>query len=374
MTKKIILLFLLVGVSSLAWAQRHFLPAVERAVLKTPPVQVSSLSRQINAAAYRQVAGVFLPPLPISLTLKPVTPIPTQQQRQVFQVQQGPVAHSTGSAFALEIDGKIWGVTAGHVMRNIRQNPYMVVKNEYGKQISIAISRFYFSNPNASDVALFEIPPDLFPYIDILSPAQELPAVQTVTQSPCFIHGNLSFLPAEEILFAGPHRILLRDQAHRNMSGYCGSPVLAKGKVIGLHVGFYTQQDLQHIHWNSLLHHVSAQQPPAMHIAVPIEQVALLARNITAQTLQPLQVLGHTVAWLTPHNQLYSIELLRGGFVKQVLNLHPFIHFDKLEEFFDLQEGDVLRITILSPKTISQAQAITILDVDIPSGRVTKNL
>ena len=369
MNKRLISILLLASLVTPIWAQKLRPANLERALAK--PASVPMLSKRTNARAYMRLKQIFNP-LPISQvqpTLPHFTPV---QNRQVFQVQQGRVSHSTASAFALEIEGNIWGVTAGHVMKNISQDPYVKVQNHLGKPIFAPIEKFYTASIRQSDVAIFEIPAHVRPYIDILQPASQLPAAQTSTQSPCFVQGNPLYLPAEDILFAGPHRLLLRDQTHREMTGYCGSPVLVDEKVVGVHVGAYSSQDVQLTDWAALLREVSASAPPSLHVASPIAHAVLLARGIKDPNLGiPLKVFGHTVALLPPRDQLYSIQLLRNGYLQQTLHQHPFVDFEKLEEFFELQEGDVLRITILSPKSILTPKSIQMLDVSIPSGQVT---
>lgn len=359
----------------LGTAQTPLVTALQRAVF--PKTTLTVLSQQANRAAYKNIAAV-LRPLPPGLAQKPQPHFTPTQRRQVFQVQRGPLSSSSASAFALEIDGRVWGITAAHVMKNISLSPHMVVQNERGKPLVAPITFHHTANTNGSDLAIFEIPKKLLPYVEVLHAQVALPAPQTLTQSPCFVKGNPLYLPAEDVLFAGPHRILLRDQAHREMTGYCGSPVLADGKVIGVHVAAYTAQAVQLASWNSLIGNVSTQTPPPLHVATPIAQAVLLARDFTQNTAEQsgilLQVFGRPVAMLTPHEQLYSVQHLRHGLLKNQLRLHPFIQFDKLEEFFDLQEGDVLRITVLSPKTIAQATAIKIYEVDVSTGQVTTNL
>ncbi|MBR2081915.1 MAG: hypothetical protein IJ876_02755 [Elusimicrobiaceae bacterium] len=376
MHKRWLIFCLVLFTAAICSAQTPFASTIERTITRQT-LTLPALSQRINQTAYKQIAGIFRPS-PLTQLQRPLAGFTPEMRRQVFQVQSGPVARSSASAFALEIDGRVWGVTAGHVMNNIRISPHMVVQNGWGKILSAPIAQYYAANVKGSDVAIFEIPQELKPYISVLKPAEQTPLAQTVTQSPCFVKGNPLYLPAEDILFAGPHRILLRDQAHREMTGYCGSPVLADNKVIGVHVGAYSSQDMQLAAWNKLLGNISAKMPPPVHIATPIEQVVLLARDFTKELGEEagvlLKVLGHPVVVLDPQDQLFSVQQLRDGFLKETIHIHPFTHFDRLEEFFDLQEGDILRITIISPKTLAQSQAIKIYNVDVSTGQVTKNL
>ncbi len=366
-----ILVFAVLGVtpSSLQAQRPRITGNMIRKACVTP---VSVHSWRINQAALKKLSGLIRPATHIQAAQ---AGFPEHVRRQVFQVKRSPSSHSTASAFALNINGRVWGVTAGHVMRNILLDPHMVVKNSRGKLITAPITFQHMSNTRGSDVAIFEIPKELLPYIEVLQPADKIPAPQTVTQSPCFIQGNPFYLPSEDVLFAGPHRLLLRDQAHREVTGYCGSPVLVNGKVVAVHVGAYSLQDLQTVSWSSLLTDHNIRPQAALHVATPIQRVEELANQVETvgsltQTGTPLKVMGNVVTQVQPQEYVFSIQLLRNGMLLKSLHTHPFMNFDKLEEFFDLQENDVLRITILSPRNVSKVEGIKIYDVDISTGKV----
>ena len=333
---------------------------------------VSVHTWRINQAALKKLNGLMRPAPHIQAAQ---AGLPAHAKRQVFQVKRSPTSHSTASAFALEINGRVWGVTAAHVMNNIRLSPHMVVENEYGKQLIAPIAYQYMGNPRGNDVAIFEIPKELLPYVDVLHPADKIPAAQTVTQSPCFIKGNPVYLPSEDILFSGPHRILLRDQAHRDMTGYCGSPVLVDGKVVGAHVGSFSLQDLKTIAWSDLLTDHNIQPKSTLHIASPIQRVEELALEFEMLSSRErvgtqLKVLGHPVTILSPQHFIHSIQLLRDGVVKKTIYSNPFMDFEKLETFFELQENDVLRVTILQPKNAVQRTYLHQYDVNVSTGQV----
>ena len=48
------------------------------------------------------------------------------------------------------------------------------------------------------------------------------------------------------------------------------------------------------------------------------------------------------------------------------------MNFDKLEEFFELQENDVLRLTINQPKPYSQRVQTVLYDVNVSTGEIKK--
>lgn len=379
MNKRWILALLCTCLNGSVFAQKNILGEVERRVSKAlSAAQVAAVSRQSNQAAYQRLQSIFQPAQARQFQAAS-TRLSEQQSRQVFQVQKGLVARTSASAFALEIDGRVWGVTAAHAMNNIRREPYMLVRTGRDKILSAPIAFYYMSHTLGSDVAIFEIPPEFLPYVDVLKPDSQIPAVQTPTQSPCFVERSPLYLPSEDILFAGPYRLLLRDQVHRySMSGYCGSPVLAQGKVVAVHVGAFTTQDIRLSAWSTLLRNVSDELPPSLHVATPIQSVVDLARTFTQGSAYTsgtaLKVMGHWVTRLLPHEYLFSVQLWRGEMLKKTIHTHPFLNFEKLEEFFELEENDIVRLTILSPKNPGTPAAVKVYDVNVSTGEVTPRL
>ena len=378
MNKPILGTILILGLAAPVWAQKNWAAGLERALAR-PQVSspVAVLSRKANAQAYKQIKGIFRP-LPFNQIQAARTHLTPQQSRQVFQVRKGLISPSAASAFALEIDGHIWGVTAGHVMNNIKKEPYMTVQNAWGKWLAAPIEKYYITPHKGSDVAIFEIPASLAGYVEPLRPALQRPAAQTQTQSPCFVGGKPLFLPSEDVLFSGPHRLLLRDQVQRAMNGYCGSPVLVNNKVVGVHVGAYSAQEVALSKWAALWGEVSTQVPPSLHEATPVQALIDLARQ-TAQT-SPLQtgtvlkVMGLKVATLQPNEYLFSVQQNRNGIGVRTLHTHPFMNFEKLEEFFDLQNGDWLRLTVFSNKTDTNPGMIKIYEVNPATGEINTQL
>ena len=48
------------------------------------------------------------------------------------------------------------------------------------------------------------------------------------------------------------------------------------------------------------------------------------------------------------------------------------MNFENLGEFFELQENDVVRITLQSPKPYSPKMVTKIFDVNVSSGEITQ--
>lgn len=343
--------------------------------------QANKTARAANGVAARSARANRLARLKLKkMTLRPElskqynfqSGIPTNLSRTVFEVQISKTPRNTASAFALSINGKTWGVTAAHVMENIRHNPFVKVKTN-GGEIVAPISSFRIGNKKGNDVAIFEIPQEVLPHIQVLSPAEQLPAVGTEIQSPRFVWGQPAFIPKEDILFAGQHRILLRNQVHQDITGSCGSPILADGKVIGIHVGSFSSSTIETISWSELLRdNQIALASTSFHVVSPIEQALQLAAQETTQAGTTLKVMGYPVHLMSPQEYISSISLLRNGFVKKEIPAHPFMNFENLGEFFELQENDVVRITLQSPKPYSPKMVTKIFDVNVSSGEITQ--
>lgn len=291
----------------------------------------------------------------------------------VFEVQISRTPRNTASAFALDINGHIWGVTASHVMENIHTDPFAKVKTASG-EIVAPITSFIIGNKKGNDVALFEIPQEILPHVKVLQPAKQLPAVGTETQAPRFVWGQFAFFPEEDILFAGEHRILMRDGVRQDITGSCGAPILANGEVIGVHVGSFSLHTMETISWSTLLHEYQIVPKESLHVASPIRNVLQLdaqAKGVP-QVGTTLAVSTHPVYLMAPQEYLVSIALMRNGSFKKEILAHPFMNFGHLEEFFELQENDVLRISVGSPKPYSSKTITKIIDINVSTGEVTQ--
>ena len=103
-------------------------------------------------------------------------------RKKVFEVQIATDGRHTASAFALNIQGRVWGVTAAHVMHNISSNPFIKIKK--GTETILApIPSWHIGNKIGNDVAIFEIPQEILPHIEVLSPSKQalLPATHEAT-------------------------------------------------------------------------------------------------------------------------------------------------------------------------------------------------
>lgn len=299
------------------------------------------------------------------------TVIPPRLSRSVFEVQISTDGAHTGTAFALDIKGHIYGVTAAHVAENIKIEPFAKVKTE-NEVIVKPISFLRIGDQRGNDVAIFEVPPEILAHVDVLSPVEQRPTVGEYTQSPKYVWGAPSFL-REDILFVGKHRILLRDLAQRDITGACGSPVLAGGKVIGIHIGEYSLQKMQYVSWNTILRENNISFNSPLHVVSPITHVLRLAEQSqgASNVGTMLKVLGHPVHLLTPQEHIISIMHLRNGTVQKEFHAHPFMNYSELGEFFDLQDNDLIRVKVRNPRGMGIPSVTTVYEINVSTGKVS---
>lgn len=355
--------------------------------------RVAALSRRANHRWYKQLAAFFEPPrIPY---IPPKSPAQEDIAKFTFRLHRQGAPQYTASAFALEINGRVFGVTAGHVIQNTAQlesrristelialgininsdvpGPYMLFKKKDGEFTSLPITSWRLSNTKGSDVAVFEIPPEALEHIHPLKLATKRAQPWQVASIIGFAENRPRRFPAEEILFATPHRLLMRKISPIEIDGMCGSPVLVNGKVVGLYVGAQ-EENVPSLLWAELLQQVSSKKLPGLHYASPIENIFPLINDLTGSHVLPgrvMKILGRPVAELRPQDYIHSIALIRNG--KQISIFHPMELTDPehLENFFKLQEHDTLNIMIISHPYTSQKREIFKYNVDVSTGQVT---
>jgi len=324
------------------------------AAVKNLPRAAAQVNRRAASTALRQHAlRAVMPLLRISNSVPPkeANPIPASIRRSVFTVQSTPDSPHKGSAFAVKIDGRVWGVTARHVRDDIGAAPYMTVPGPDGKPLLFPVEPVKEGAAAGADVSLFNIPQEAQELLLPLELADELPAAHAVLASSGFAHGNFLSQPTREVLFASRHRILTRYVPfHAQAGGYCGSPLLENGKVSAIHVGSLSGEKHQTAAWfHETLGRFNA---PAQDIslAVPAFWVRLLARQAAGAYTQdqgvPLLFNGMEIMRLQTDESIQSLMQLRGGRVLKTLPRYPFMDFEHLETFFDVLPGDEFRLEV----------------------------
>ncbi len=303
---------------------------------------VAGLSRHRALAA---VSPLFSQELP-STGPRPLLPAPTTIRKGVFTLQETPKTHGKGSAFAVMIDGTAWGVTARHVLDDIGRSPVLSVTDEQGKEKFFQVYSLREGNVHGADIALFRIPQEALAYIHPFEPDYTLPKAHSSIQSAGFSHGFFSWFPKIDVLFASDHRILTNYQDYPIRNGYCGSPLLRNGKVIGVFTGVVTPETAQKSAWYPMISPTGSITISPFNHAVPVEWVRILVRQQPSSGGITLRFAGETLGLLHPDENIHSIQQLREDRLHKTFSAYPFMDYAHLERFFEIEPGDIFRIII----------------------------
>lgn len=375
--KKIIVFLLLCNLFIPAYAQfKNIAGAAKRirAGHLLPRPSVSRWSREANLALERRINQVpqTATATPISTALKK-----GHKTRSAFQVQytDGP-AQETASAFAINLNGKVWGVTAGHVMRNISLRPHMKVETASGTSIT-PIKKFFIGNPHGMDIALFEIPSTELAHLTILQPAKRAPLIGEKVAVSGFSRGQALSLSGEKVLFSTPLKLFIQKTFEQDLKGFCGSPIVADdGHVSAVYSGFADAPILRQFDWFNDLPWDTREAMSSLHYAIPIEVLELMAKGIEQngsllKSGTMMKVFHYPVALLHPNEYIISVEQFRNGEKIGKIHKNPLINPEKLEQFFELQENDILRVYVNRPQTVEVRDAYVGYDINVSTGEVT---
>ena len=374
--RKYLFLFLLGFSFSLSSAQPVG-PALERAIAGKvfSGVTVQTLSQQ----SYKGLMGAMerIPSFIASATTQ--TADISLLTTPAFQVQITANAtdwHSA-SGFAMQVQDKVYGFMAAHVALNIREAPFIKVSAPNGEKVVAPIEKWYIANPKGSDLAVFEIPDKVKDLVTVLKPSPKLLEAGNTIQITGFNRGSAIQIPQENILFASPQRYLVQHSHPRERTGMCGSPLQdpATGEVVGVYIGYEFLQEARLHDWFYMMPGEVQHNFTDLHFAVPIQNALTVAKAFEAENAPgaatEMKVLGHTVAPLHPHEYISSVQLLRNGIVVEQVHRNVFLNPEKLEEFFYLQENDVLRITVSRPQTAKTPTPEIFYDINVSTGEVT---
>ncbi len=330
-------------------------------------------SKASNRGGMNSVAPLFSPNF-LRIAPRPLRPAPTEIRHAVFTLQNNPSARGKGSAFAVEIDGEIWGVTARHVLDDIGRSPYLSVPGKDGKPVFFQVQSFREGNVHGADIAIFRLPQDARAYITPLQADYTLPKANSYLQSAGFSHGNFGWFPRVGVLFASDHRILIRYEDFPIRNGYCGSPLIKNGKVVAVFSGIITEDRARSAEWLSLLSDFKGPINAFNH-AVPIQWVRQLVRQGKRQSEPsgvPLKLLGKTLGFLQPDENVQSIQQLRNGRLLKTIYSYPFMDYNHLERFLEIGPNDVIRLAIQQGDRSSVRRRTFWYQWDVQSGQLTR--
>ena len=332
-----------------------------------------AFSKISNRGARVSVAPLFNADVP-SIAPRPLMPAPAEVRRAVFTLQYNPQTHGKGSAFAIDIDGEVWGVTARHVLDDISRSPYMSVPDENGNPLYFQVHSVREGNVHGADLAIFRIPPQALAYVSPLKPDYVLPEANTDIQSAGFSHGNFGWFSRIGVLFSSSHRILTRYEDFPIRNGYCGSPLLKDGKVIGVFAGIITADLAQSAEWFRLLSDFKTSITSFSHV-VPVAWVRTLAqqgKNPNDPNGVPLKLLGHTLRILHADENVQTIQHLRDGKLIKALHSYPFMDYNHLERFLDIGPNDVIRVFVQKGDRSSSRRYVFIYEWDVQAATLKR--
>ena len=329
---------------------------------------VPTRSQAANTLARRLITPLLRTSVLAPAEPRPLLPAPKNIRQAVFTLQHSPQTHGKGSAFAVTINGKMWGVTAKHVLNDIGREPYIELFDENGKPFYTQITTLKEGHLRGADIAIFKIPEELGKYIVPLEPDEKLPSPRHPAQSAGFSHGNFAWFTKIDVLFSSTHRILARYQDFPVLNGYCGSPLLVNGKAAGVFVGIVGNTNTQRAAWRALLDHKPIND---FNQIVPIQWVRRLAEQAETPG-QPVgtlvRVLGRPITHLTPDEAVLQIEQFRNGRVWKQIPAYPFMDYLHLERFFDIEANDKIRVVIQKNGQPGTRPAELRYDLDITTG------
>jgi hypothetical protein len=233
----------------------------------------------------------------------------------------------------------------------------------------------YITNEHNLDITVSYIPDKLKPFITPLDPAEELAEIGTAVNISGFADEVPFLLPEETVLTASPLRYVIQMRNPLMLGGACGSAITdsVTGKLLAMERDF--SYNAQLAEWFKFLPEEAKKNLTNVHFAVPIQNAVAVSRAfITGDdklAAIEMKVLGRPVALLYPNEHLSSVLLMRNGFVKQTVHFNPFLKPQKLEEFFELEPNDVLRIIVEEPATITKKARTIYYDTNVSTGKVT---
>lgn len=334
-------------------------------------ITVAARSHSSNMLATRLTAPLIQNTPVLPAKPRPLSPAPHFVRQAVFTLQHSPKTHGKGSAFAIRINGQVWGVTAKHILNDIGREPYIELFDENGKPFYTQIFTVREGHLRGADIAIFKIPPQLNNYIVPLEADEKLPSPAYAVQSAGFSRGNFAWFNKVDVLFSSPHRILARYQDFPVLNGYCGSPLLVNGKAVGVFVGIVGNTNTQSAEWRKLLDNKPIND---FNQIVPIQWVRRLVEQVNhpqQATGTLIRILGRPITHLTPDDAVIKIQQFRKGRLYKQISAYPFMDYLHLERFFDVEAHDKIRVIIHKGSNAGAHPAERWYDLDLSTGTLT---
>ena len=115
---------------------------------------------------------------------------------------------------------------------------------------------------------------------------------------------------------------------------------------------------------------------PDLHLAAPISLIKPLIRKMLLQESAdeglPLKAAGYFIAKLQPEERISSVELIRDNKRIESVSANELTDPARLDQFFELQSEDILRVHISSASDGCNTDNRFIYELNVSSGEVTK--
>lgn len=304
-------------------------------------------------------------------------PFVAPQQIPSVQVQLHAYSVNSASATPVMIDGQEYLFFASHWAEKIKEDPYVKVITPSGKAITASITEMYSTHKRGLDLTVIRVPKEIESFITALDPAEEPVEAGTLVNISGFAHESPSLFPEEPVLFASPMRYVIQMRNPLPLGGICGGAITnpVTGKAVAIERGFHYGVPVVTAEWFHLLPQEAQENFTDTHLAIPIQNAVAIARAFESgdDSLAAIEmkVLGRPVALLYPNEYIFSVTLMRDGAVKQTVHSNLFLNPQKLEEFFNLEPNDILRITVDRGDISTEKVQLIYYDVNVSTGEIT---
>ena len=367
-------LFFLLCCFSLGYA-KPLPPSVEELARKAlSAAQLRTLSHNATADLIRRLKRM---PQVRTNPRQQFNPNVSPSEIPTVQVQLHAYSVNTASATPIMIDGRKELFFATHWAEEIKKDPHVKVTTPNGEVITAPIQKMYSAHKRGLDLTVFRAPEEIEPFITALEPAEYLAEAGTPVNISGFAHESPTLLPEETVLFASPVRYVIQMRNPKMLGGICGGTITdpVTGEVIAIEQGYNYMGSALMAQWFQLLPRDAQENLTDVHFAIPIQNAVAVARAFESgdDSLAAIEmkVLGRPVALLYPDEYIFSVSLMRDGIEKQTIHFNPFLNPQKLEEFFNLEPNDVLRIVVERGTSGTKKAQTIYYDVNVSTGKVT---
>ncbi len=258
----------------------------------------------------------------------------------------------------------LWGVTAQHVANALAPDMHAYITFPEAMTVRYPVKVVARGNAGMADVALFEVPEGLRPFIRPIRLAPHNPKPNDNLRSYGFFSDDLFIVRNRRVLQVTPSRIITSFEfGNLNRSGACGGPLLNEAnQVVGIHCGS------------------SRLEQESYSVPVSFLKDLMAAAHHNGVHTRALRLNGKTIGKINVDEYIDTIRVLRG---EQELDFRQFWHKEVLLDYNHLENAVSLdgatRVEILlikggTPHLGDEEKDLTrsLLSVDLQTGQTTQ--